>query len=204
MFDSRCSRPSDLRLPDFGRQSAAFRDQLCHSFRCRSFLAISIQHANPVCLGSILAHLPLALDPRDRNLDPDDSLHLCDYEVSRRIIHLPWHRTIALALLCEIVQLAAQPDVVLDHTWPTPHVHGRIIPRRNHLPGFSLGRVPGWRYVVLRTLEDDHAFLHGRQLSPLTIRSRQMTPDGAELRAVRVDQTWNPIGHEASGTGGDD
>src|SRR6185312_916334 len=102
------------------------------------------------------------------------------------------------------VKLAAQPGVVFDHARPTPDVHGRIVPRRNHLRGFSLCRVPGGRYVVLRTLEDDHAFLHGRQLSPLTVRARQMAPDGAELRSVRVDQTWNPVGHQASGTGGDD
>jgi len=39
--------------------------------------------------GSVLTHLPFALDPTDRNFHTDDGLHLRRHVVRRHIIDLP-------------------------------------------------------------------------------------------------------------------
>jgi len=77
-------------------------------------------------------------------------------------------------------------------------MHGYVIPRRHDLSGFLLGRIPGRRDVLLRTLEDDEAFLDPRKLLRLRIGTRKMRAQGAFFGCVAVDQEWDRVGLQSA------
>src|SRR5947209_8603519 len=56
----------------------------------RARCAQTANHAGDVRVGAILTHLPLALEPVDRQFHPNDGLHLLRDVVCRRIAHVPW------------------------------------------------------------------------------------------------------------------
>jgi hypothetical protein len=151
-----------------------------------------------VCLGAVLTHLPFAFDAGDRNLDADDAAKLRRDIFRRRVIDRPWRRARALMRTRETFDIAAQPLGIFDHVWFAPSVNGGVVPGWHDLAGFALGFVPGWRYILLRALENNEAFLDCAQLAPMRISARNMAMQCAVLRGVWKQQERNGIGHEAA------
>src|SRR5581483_260962 len=178
-------RPLLLQTP------AALLDQ--RRDRLITALAESRDHTGAIGLGAVLAHLPFALDARNGNLDADDGAHLHGDEILRRIADGPRLGTVHLAASREILDLPAQPAVVVHHARPAPDMHGGVIPGWHHLAGLALGRIPGRRHIILRALEHDQALLALLELAPLRIGARHVQAKRTLLR-IGIEQEREKIG----------
>ena len=117
-------------------------DHLRERRTARAERAQTLDDPAPIGLAPVLTQLPLAFAARDREFDADDRAHLRGDEVVRRIRDLPWSRHRFLVEVRQILELTAQPVRLVDQPRLTPDVHGHEVPRRDHLAGFALRRVP--------------------------------------------------------------
>src|SRR5207248_479794 len=122
-----------------------------------ALLAKTGDDADAVGGGTVLAHLPLAFDALDRDLHPDDALDHRGDELGGSVIDAPGRSARALPRARQRLDLAAQPGGIVDDARAAPGVHRGVVPGRHHLAGLALGRIPGGRHVVVRTLEHDEA-----------------------------------------------
>src|SRR4029079_10883376 len=104
---------------------SALAHQLGHRALDRiAALAEASHDPGPVLARAVLTHLPLALDARDRDLDPDDRAELGVDVARRRVADLPRRgagRALPVALVPagQTLDERAQPPRVLDRAqWP--------------------------------------------------------------------------------------
>src|SRR5215207_9031168 len=80
--------------------------------------------------GTILAHLPLALEPSDRELHGDNRLHLLRDVFLGRVGHLPGARAVSLVMRCERFEMPAEEPRFVADAQGAVCVHGNVIPGR--------------------------------------------------------------------------
>src|ERR1051325_2043905 len=161
------------------RKLAALAQQRRHDGSLLAALAQAGDHAGPIDFRAVLADLPLAFDPRDRNLDADDALDLRSEILLRCVIDLPRFRQHAFLEIREILELAPEPAQVFDHARRAPGVHRHVVPGRHDIAVLLLGRIPGRRDVLLRSLEYDQALVDRGKLAPLRIAAGHVGPQRA-------------------------
>src|SRR5262249_21890031 len=102
------------------------RDDLGHlQVVCFTSLTETFRNTGAIAHVAILAHLPLALEPRDRTTEADDSSQHRLYERLGRIRGQPWLGFAPLLLSGKLSHVAVQPLLL---SLPSPadnHRHGR-------------------------------------------------------------------------------
>jgi len=138
------------------------------------------------CL-TVLAHLPLAFEPRESKAEAyDTSQHNLD-ERLRCIRQCPWLDFVCLLLSGKLSDAAAQPILVLHHLGPTISVHDRIVPCRHNFCVVGFRWIPVGRDVTLGSLEDHQCFVALDEVLPVRVGTRKMAFDDATRPFVLKD-----------------
>src|SRR5262245_52459609 len=147
---------------------------------------------------AILAHLPLALESRDRKTEPDDaSQHRID--VARRSIREhPWLSFVPLLLSGQLAHVAVQPVLVFHHFGTAIGMDDRIVPCRHDLPVQSLRRIPIGRDVTLGSLKDHQRLVTLSKFLSVRIGAREMAFNDS-VRSIPLEHGWEVIGIETTG-----
>ena len=136
-------------------------------------------HAGTVLRRPVLAHLPLAFEPGDRERKTDDPLQHALHEVLRRVADRPGCGSDALLPVGQAGDDFAQPHRVVEELDRTIGMDRDVVPGRDHFAGLALGVVPGRGDVGVRPLEDR------QRLADRTARLRVGPCDMAEQGTVR-------------------
>src|SRR5947209_3197010 len=104
---------------DIARRGCLAVDPLRHQLRHheRGFITLFTQpgdDAFAVGDGPVLAHLPLSLDARDRNLDADDRANLHRDKIRRCVFDVPGRRAASFLGARQFADLLAQPGRIFD------------------------------------------------------------------------------------------
>src|SRR5674476_1049795 len=101
----------------------------------------SLDHPVNVHLDAVLAHLPLAFDPRDRDLYADNGAKLLRHVVGWRIVRRPLAAALRLVPRGESRKVRAQKLRIIDEPNSAIDVHRDVIPRRNDLATLELRQI---------------------------------------------------------------
>lgn len=202
--------PAAQAMPGFGAPPRRLDPAGVHRVGQRAVVvrvgrvAQAAHHPGAVGRAAVLAHLPLALDPRDGNLDADDGLELGVDEVRRRVVHRPRQRTAALLGVGQVGELAAQPDGILHRPGPAPGVHRGVVPGGHDTAGLGLGGVPRRAHVARFALEHHQAFGHAGEFAPVGVGPRHVGAQHAVSALVGIDQEGHRRGHQPGRAVGDE
>jgi Phage integrase, N-terminal SAM-like domain len=133
---------------------------------------------------SILAHLPLALDARDRKAKANDAAQHSLNVGLGRIRQRPWPGLFRLLLHCKLVYVAAQPALVVHYHGPTISMHDSVVPGRNNFLMVGFGEIPVGCDVPLHPMENHQRLAAFSKVLPMRVGSRQMAFDHPISRVV--------------------
>ena len=94
--------------------------------------------------------------------------------------------------IAQAVQHVTQGAFAVQHAQGAVGVHGGVVPGGHLFAVHRLGRVPRWRDVRLRPVEDGHGLL--RQQGPHAIGPRHMAQQRAVRALVRVEEQGDVVG----------
>src|SRR5262245_34414779 len=153
----------------------------------------TFRNAVTVLCVAILAHLPLALESRDRKTEADDaSQHHID--VARGSVGE--HTLLSFSPLPPLVHLAhvaVQPVLVFHHFVTAIGMDDRIVPCRHYLPVQSLRRIPIGRDVTLGSLKDHQRLVAHSKILTVRIGAREMAFNDS-VRSIPLEHGWEVIG----------
>ena len=109
---------------------------------------------NSVFYWSILAHLPFAFEPVNRQAKTDDFPDLVCDVVLRCVARRPGDSTALLMPASEMRDMLACMYWIIDELKRSVGVNGNVIPGWHYFAGLSLGRVPGWCDIGIRSQKD--------------------------------------------------
>src|SRR5262249_33040497 len=141
----------------------------------------TFRNAVTVLRGAILAHLPLALESRDRKTEPDDaSQHHID--VARETVREhPCLSFVPLLLTGQLAHGAMPPTLVFHHFRAALRMYDTIGPRLHDVHVQSPRRIPIGRDVTLGSLKDHQRLVALSKILPVGLaraRWHSMTPYG--------------------------
>src|ERR1700676_73262 len=152
----------------------------------------------------VLTHLPLAVETANRHAQPHDAAQLGRDVVAGRVARLPRLSQPAFVRRRQPRDEIAQRFGILEHLERTVGVNREIVPGRNDLAGFALGRVPRGRDIRVRSEEDCERFGLRRDRAPLRIGPREMEPQTPVFALFGLEQEWYVAGDQPVGTARDD
>src|SRR5262245_48336834 len=165
--------------------------------------AETLNDAYPVLHVAILAHLPLAFQPRDKKAETYDAaqhgLYVGVWGIRRR----PRYGFIPLLLGTQLSYMAQEPVFFVNHFGASICVHGRKIPSRHDLSVESFGGIPAGRDVALGSLTDHQRLAVRSKVFAMRIGTRKMAFDDSarpivleDSRQVTGIETGRPSGYE--------
>ena len=144
---------------------------------------------------AVLAHLPLALEARQRDGEADNALQHALHEIGGCIGNRPGRGTPAFLLLGQAGDDVEQSvGVVEEFDW-TGGVDRHVVPGWDHLAVLAFGGVPGGGDVGVRSLKDGKGLADGA--ARLRVGSRQMADQGAVRCRLGGEQQGNVAGDQA-------
>jgi len=162
-------------------------------------IAISLKrlhHPSPIRNRTILAHLPLPLQPRNHNLHTNNPLKLAPNKIRWRIIHAPLPRKSRLVMFRQLPDITFQIHSILKRPKPPPGMNHNKVISRNHPSSLIFRLVPGRTYIGRRPLEDRQSFRFHKRFPPLRIRPRNMSPQHPERSRRRIENHRNVVRHQ--------
>ena len=153
---------------------------------------------------AVLAQLPLAFEPRDRDLDADDGLHERREILGRRVLERPRRFPPRLVSPGERFNVAPHEVRVVDESHGSAGVHGDVVPRGYDPAVFRLGRIHRGRHVRIGTREDHEALGRQRLLPVMRVRARDVAAQRPERSGAPVEYEREVRGEQAVGRLGDE
>src|SRR5476649_2234379 len=139
--------------------------------------AQAFHDAHPILYLAILAHLPLAFEPRDSKPKSHNSaqynFNVCGWRIRWR----PWLGFAAFLLSGKFSHMLEQPVLVFHNFGVPVGMNDRKVPRRHGLSMLGFGGIPVWCDVTLGPLEDHQRLVALDKLLPMRIRTREVAFD---------------------------
>jgi hypothetical protein len=159
----------------------ALRGRVAGELRCpgNAGVAQPARHAVAVGGAAVLAHLPLADQRAQFDLDADDrAQHRRDIVVGR-VGDRPRLFARGLVSIGQARHERAQPRRVVDRAQSAAALRDHVVPGRHDLAVLGLARVEARRDVGLRTLEHHQRIAIGARFAPHRVRARDVRAQDA-------------------------